>query len=124
MTIWSHFGVRYKLYAAAILMKLLLISASALWDARAEAPYAGISDTIRDVLAKGNSIFVVSSHPEPEWLSQHFAGVKFQSCGFRERQNGIIVQRLLDVNALKGLRHSDVVVFGASDADFFMAVNS
>ncbi len=105
-------------------MKLLLVSTDVLWDKRANAPYDGIQTVLDSAIQRGNAVIMVSSHAEPPWLGKNFPLVQFQSCLFKVRQSGQIVQRLLDANKQDGLKHSDVVVFGASDADFFMAVNS
>jgi len=105
-------------------MKLVLVSSDVLWDKSRNSPYDGIQAILNSVLKDGNEVFLVSSHAEPAWLKKVFPKIKFQSCSFQERRNGQIVQDILDANKQDGLRHSDVVILGASDPDFFMAVNS
>jgi hypothetical protein len=105
-------------------MKLVLVSSDVVWDKARNAPYNGIQAALDSVIQSGNGVFLVSSHVEPPWLRKFFPLIKFQGCPFKSRQNGQIVQSLLDVNKDNGLKHSDVVVFGVSDADFFMAVHS
>jgi hypothetical protein len=105
-------------------MKLVLISSDVVWDKSRNAPYDGIQAALKAILESGNAVFLVSSHSEPSWLSKNFPGIKFQACSIKMRRNGEIVQRLLKVNEPNGLKRSDVVIFGASDTDFFMAVHS
>src|SRR5438067_1410111 len=105
-------------------MKLVLTSTDVLWDKSKNAPYAGIEAALNSVIQGGNAVFLVSSHREPPWLRQHFPLIKFQHCPFKSRRNGQIVQDILNVNKNNGLKPSDVVIFGVSDADFFMAVHS
>jgi hypothetical protein len=105
-------------------VKLILVSANALWDKKSNAPYECISDSLQTVVNRGNAVFLVSSHAEPPWLKKHFEFVRFQPCSFKTRQSGDIIQALLDANTKNGLRHSDVMVLGSCNADLFMAANS
>jgi hypothetical protein len=100
------------------LSKLILLSASAIRDG--QQMYPGVEAALRAAAAAGSVICLTSNHAEPSWLAEHDY-IQFQ--GAPARQNGKIVQALLDANPTI-LRHSDVVVLGATEEDFLMAVNS
>lgn len=102
--------------------KILLVSTDVLWNEAGAAPHKDVVETLQKVTEAGNLVVLISVHPEPPWFSKHFPYAKFCACGFDERKNGLIVDRLLAMNVKHGLKHSDMVVFGTKDADFFMAV--
>jgi len=105
-------------------VKLILVSANVLWDKKANTPYEHVRTALQTVANRGNVIFLVSSHEEPSWLKKYFPFVRFQSCSFKTRQSGEIVQAILNANAKNDLKHSDVIVLGSCNADLFMAANS
>ena len=103
--------------------KLILVSTDVLWDAEAKCPYPNIVEGLKQTVQMGMQIFLVSIHTEPTWLSKHFSGVTYCPCAAKDRKTGVIIDRLLESNKAKGLTHADIVVLGAKDEDFFMAVN-
>jgi hypothetical protein len=105
-------------------VKLVLVSTNVLWDDRARAPHSQIQDALKAIVAQGHAVCLISSHNEPVWLKKYFSFVQFQTCSFQCRQSGQIVQSILDANTKNSLKHSDVIVLGASNADLFMAANS
>jgi hypothetical protein len=104
-------------------MKLVLVSSAVLWDKARGAIYPDVASSLEKLSQQKDAIFFVSSHKEPPWLKANFPFVRFQPCDYKTKQSGEIVQRLLDANKGK-LKHSDVVVLGGTNADFFMAVQS
>jgi hypothetical protein len=100
------------------LEKLILLSGSAIRNG--QQMYPGVEAALRAAKAAGAVIFLTSNRPEPSWLAEHDY-VRFQRT--RSRQDGKIVKALLEKNA-SILRRSDVVVLGATEEDFLMAVNS
>lgn len=105
-------------------MKLLLVSDAVLWDSEYKVPYDGIVEALRTVVDEKNIVALVSGHEKPNWLATHFPFVKHCACKPKHRMNGDVIRSLLEVNKEAGLRLSDIVILGAKDADFFMAVNS
>jgi hypothetical protein len=103
--------------------KLILTSKAAILDATGK-PYPGVIEALREVYTNGSPTIVLSNLPKPRLWDDH-GFLKFHECGFiRSRGSGKIVGEILAGSANKGLRHSDIIVLGAKDRDFFMAVNS
>jgi hypothetical protein len=106
------------------MVKLILLSADVIWDSVAGSPRSGIAEGLKEVKDSGVFVALISSHPEPQWLHNHFDFVQFWKCAYNDRQSGKIIDKLLDNNRDKGLKKSEILIFGSKDADLYMAVNS
>jgi hypothetical protein len=102
--------------------RVLLLSIDTIWDSTKQQPIPGIVTALKGLFEE-HAVVVVSSHPQPAWFPEHFGFAQFQWCTFKDRQSGAVVHKFLDANKER-FGHADFIVIGASDADFFMAVNS
>jgi hypothetical protein len=101
--------------------KLVLLSSHAVLDERTKAVRTDVMLELRKLRKAGHAIFCVSNHGQPTWWDNCSKVMQFQRAV--GRQNGKIVSGILNANQGR-LRHSEVVVLGASEEDFLMAVNS
>lgn len=106
------------------MVKLILLSTDVIWDSARNAPIENVASSLEEIKKAGVTVFLISSHTEPAWLSKEFSAIRFCSCPFSERKSGAIVDRLIEINSKLNLKKSEILVLGAKDADFFMAVNS
>lgn len=102
--------------------KLLLFSTGVLWNTSSQDFFPGILEALREIRKMGNAVFLTSNHSKPPWFDRCRDLVQFQRC--HRRQDGKIIEELIELNGKANLKHSEIVVFGCSDEDFFMAVNS
>jgi hypothetical protein len=103
--------------------KLILTSKRAIWDDAGQARLHVVA-ALKQAREAGCQTFVLSNHGKPKFWDD-FGFLTFNQCGFSPpRQSGAVVGKLLEVNAAKGLQHSDIIVLGADDEDMLMAVNS
>ena len=103
--------------------KLILTSKAAIFDQYGN-PYPHVIDALRQSNDNGSRTIVLSNLPRPRSWNDH-GFLQFRQCGFApSRAKGKIVDQILAENKESGLRHSDIIVLGAKDRDFFMAVNS
>jgi hypothetical protein len=83
--------------------------------------FDGVLPALEKQRRAGHEICLISNRPQPPWFSDCSSILAFQRTS--ARQNGKIVAELVALNR-DCLRHSDVVILGASLEDFLMAVNS
>jgi hypothetical protein len=103
-----------------------MLSTKVLLDERTMAPYPGIVAAVADAKKAGSVLALISTHPEPAWFTEHFLPLGVQFWQRSVRQNGKIVGELIAANKVifPTLAVSDFLVFGAVDADMFMAANA
>lgn len=109
---------------SATMIKLILVSSEVIWNPQEACPRPGIVQGLKEATADGAEIFLVSMHKKPLWLEQHFDFIRFCPCSPKDRKSGKIVDELIQINTSEGLKKSGILVLGAKDADFFMAVNN
>lgn len=104
--------------------KLILTSASAVLLEGTETPDPAVLEVLRAVSEQGSLVALTSNRAKPGWLTDELETfLKFVRVT-DGRQRGQYIPRLVAANKQKGLLPSDIVVLGATDIDFFMAVNS
>jgi len=104
--------------------KLILTSASSLLLKGTETPDPRLLEVLRRASKEGSLVALASNQAKPPWLTDELAAfLKFVRVK-DGRQRGQYIPRLVAANKEKGLAHSDIVVLGVTDIDFFMAVNS
>ncbi|MCB4757312.1 MAG: hypothetical protein LHV69_09860 [Elusimicrobia bacterium] len=106
-------------------MKLILLSESSFWDPASARPYKDINKDINEALKTisndGHEVLFVSNRPKPTYLNGNFPYIGFKRFllgrARKNALNSILIKR-------SQLKQGDMVVIGASDNDFRMAVNN
>ncbi len=106
------------------MVKLILLSSSVVWDSETRSLRSDVLQALKRAKESGVQIDVVSIHAKPPWIDQTGGVVGFFSCWGADRNSGRFVDQLIKDNKNIGLKKSEILVLGAKDADFFMAVNS
>ncbi len=99
-------------------MKIILLSKEVFWNPSTRQPYPGMVEVLEKARNAKYRVVLVSNHSAPTYLSQ-YPFIEFFTC-VRQRKDF-----LQNLSTLTGTTNpGDYIVFGASDTDFYMAVNS
>jgi hypothetical protein len=104
--------------------EIFLLSTDVIWNPTTRSSYAGVVDALKQLHASEKNIWIVSSHDQPDWLEPTAPFIKFCHCQPKIRASGKVILQIIAQNQEAGLELADLVVLGAKDTDFQMAVNA
>lgn len=106
------------------MIKLILLSSGVVWDSEKMSIRTEVLDALKVAKDTEVQIELVSIGPKPAWIEQTDGVVGFFRCAAGDRKSGRFIDKLIEHNKKLDLKKSEILILGAKDADFFMAVNS
>lgn len=104
--------------------KVVLISTSVIWDKTANTYHDTAIMALKEVVDKGNHVFLVSGHDKPRWFTADLDFINYYQCGFSPaRRTKEFMEKFYQFNKAS-YKRSDFIVIGGNFDDFLMAVNS
>ena len=106
------------------MIKLILLSSSVVWNPETKSIRTEVLDALKVANGSKVQINLVSIGPKPAWIEKTDGAVGFFGCEAMDRKSGRFIDRLIEHNRKADLKKSEILILGAKDADFYMAVNS